>query len=161
MIDFKDLSSASRIWIYQSQTEFNADQVKGILGRAEVFASEWSSHGHKMAASIRVLYNRFIVIAVDEANAPASGCGIDKSIHFIRGLENEFGLNLLDRLRAAWESDGMVKCAGLTEFQALVDSGKIDNNTVVFNNLVETKAQLESSWKVPLSASWHRRFIKS
>jgi hypothetical protein len=161
MADFKDMTPGSRIWIYQSRTELSPDLVSRILERAKVFLDDWSSHGSKMMASCEVLHGRFVVIAVDERTAPASGCGIDKSIHFIQSLEKEFGLTLLDRLAAAWEENGHVKTAGFGEFQALVDAGKIDKNTIVFNNLVETKAQMESSWRLPLMDSWHRRFVKS
>ena len=36
----------------------------------------------------------------------------------------------------------------------------VTGNTVVFNNLVTTKAEYENYWEVPASESWHGQFMK-
>ncbi len=161
MISFENISPSSRIWIYQSLTALNPDIAEGIKKRARLFLAEWTSHGHQMDAALEIFHERFVVLAVDEKSASASGCGIDKSVRFIQEIEKEFGISLLDRMHAAWEENGSVKTARLAEFQSLLDSNQLTKNTLVFNNLIETKGQLQTSWRIPLSDSWHARFIKA
>jgi len=151
----------SRIWVYQANKELDPSSIAQINILATAFIDDWSSHGFKMRATAEVLYNRFVIIAVDEAAASASGCGIDKSFRFIQTLENELGITLLDRTVVAWEEEGILKSASLSAFEKHLKEGKVSKETIVFNNLVNTKADLEQSWRVPLSQSWHARLLKA
>jgi hypothetical protein len=35
----------------------------------------------------------------------------------------------------------------------------VSKNTIVFNNLVNTKAEYLENWEVPATESWHNRFL--
>jgi hypothetical protein len=161
MLSFKEISPLSRIWIYQCRTELSPDTVTAIRNRADIFLADWTSHGHKMDAALDVFYNRFVILALDEKTASASGCGIDKSIRFIQEIEKEFGITLLDRMDAAWEQDGQIKTGRLKEFETLLHTGQLNKHTIIFNNLVETKDQLVAQWRIPVEQSWHARLLKS
>jgi len=155
------LPDHSRIWIYQSNTLLE-DALSSLIGdRITAFLQQWSSHGSQMHAAMEVRHNRFLIIGVDEQTAAASGCGIDKLMRFIQELEKEFNITLLDRMLVSWEADGLVQVASLHVFEGLLDSGKISEDTLVFNNLVETKKQFDTNWKIPLRQSWHARLLKA
>lgn len=47
----------------------------------------------------------------------------------------------------------------LTIFKKMVKNRSVSQNTVVFNNLVNTKAEYLEDWEVPLKDSWHGRFL--
>ena len=49
---------------------------------------------------------------------------------------------------------------GLT-IKAAVLENQIEPNTLIFNNLVKTKAEFEISWKVSASESWLKRFFRN
>ena len=36
---------------------------------------------------------------------------------------------------------------------------KITSETIVFNNMVQTKQDFETDWEVPAKESWHKRFL--
>ena len=86
---FKDMPSHSRVWIYQSDREFSANELELLKKMSEEFVLQWTSHNQLMNACIEIFYDWFIVICVDEKTAPASGCGIDKSVHFIQQIEKD------------------------------------------------------------------------
>ena len=170
MTVLKDLPSHSRIWIYQSNREFTETEVKQIKALSEQFINEWTSHNQKMKASIELLHNLFIVIGVDEKTAPASGCGIDKSVKFIQSLEKEFNTTLLDRMNVAYkknsdaptlkgEEKGKIQICTLNELASLLKEEKINSGALVFNNLVSTKEEFEKNWEIPIEKSWHKQFI--
>jgi len=148
-------SEHSRVWVYQSDKELTDEQVSGLLSRLNKFAAEWTAHNHQLKAKAEVRYKRFLILIVDESQAGASGCSIDKSVNFMKDIEREFGINLFDRFNFAYREGEKVLSASRPEFEELLKLGVIGSNTIVFNNLVPTLADLETRWEVPFSESWH------
>lgn len=152
-------SEQSRVWIYQSDRELYDDEVKQLHEILNKFASEWTAHNHQLKAKAEIRYNRFLILIVDEDQAGASGCSIDKSVNFIKKLEQEFKISLLDRFNLAYREGEKVLSAPRDEFEELLRSGKINSNTVVYNNLVQNLEQLETKWEVPFKDSWHNQLF--
>jgi hypothetical protein len=152
-------SEQSRVWIYQSDRELYDDEVKQLHEILNKFVSEWTAHNHQLKAKAEIRYNRFLILIVDESQAGASGCSIDKSVNFIKRLEQEFGINLLDRFNLAYREGEKVLSAPRDEFEDLLRSGKINSNTIVYNNLVQNLEQLETKWEVPFKDSWHNQLF--
>jgi hypothetical protein len=149
----------ARVWIYQADRILTNEEVERINKHAGLFIDDWTSHGHKMNATLGVLYNLFIVIALDEQSAPASGCGIDKSVGFIRQLERELGVSLLDRMNIAYWQDEKIMTCRLPQFENLIKKNSVNSNTIVFNNMANTIDELKSSWQQPVAQSWHSKLL--
>jgi hypothetical protein len=154
------MPSDARVWVYQSNRALSADEVKNINDEGERFISGWSAHGAALRASFEILYDRFVVIAVDEKQALASGCSIDKSVHFIKNLEQKFNLNFFDRMQVAFKSGDKIEACSLNDFEKLADQKSVDEDTIVFNNMVSSKTAFENEWEVPLKKSWQSRVLK-
>ena len=149
----------ARVWVYQSNRLLSDAEVSTITKAGADFIASWSAHGAALKASFDVLYNRFIVIAVDEKQALASGCSIDKSVRFVKELEQQFNLNLFDRMQVAYRKDDKIAACSLNEFEKLAAAHQVDENTIVFNNMVTTKAAFEKEWEVPVKESWQKRVL--
>src|SRR5579872_5523837 len=137
-------SEHSRVWIYQSDKELTDKQASGLLDLLNNFAAEWTAHNHQLKAKAEVRYNRFLILIVDESQAGASGCSIDKSVNFMKQVEQHYGINLFDRFNMAYREEERVLSAPRQEFEDLLRSGKINSQTIVFNNLVHDLRQLET-----------------
>jgi hypothetical protein len=148
-------SENSRVWIYQSDKELSDVQSRQILDQLNSFAAEWTAHNNQLKAKAEVRYNRFLILTVDETQAGASGCSIDKSVNFMKKLEQQFGINLFDRFNFAYRNGNQVLSTPRHNFEELLKAGKINSNTIVFNNLVQNLQQLETKWEVPFKDSWH------
>lgn len=159
LIDFKDLPDDSRIWIYQSDRKFSDDEVTLLGERLKDFLIQWTAHGQSLEAGFEIKYNRFIIIGLNQENASASGCSIDASVHFIQQLEKEFNTELLDKMNVTYYNGDYIAYKPLNEFKAMVKAKSVSKNTVVFNNLVNTKAEYLENWEVPAEESWHVRFF--
>ena len=159
IMHFTDLPSHARVWVYQSTTEFTREQHSEILGKAKLFVDSWASHGTALRAGIEVLHKRFVVVAVDEQHAMASGCSIDKSVHFMQTLEQEMGLRLFDRMQVAYRDGEQLSTANMHDFGDLLANGSLSSDTIVFNNLVNTLDDFRNKWEVPVSDSWHARLL--
>jgi len=81
-------------------------------------------------------------------------------VHFIKNLENEFGIRLLDRLDISYKINNEIFIANLKTFKDKILEKKIDNTTIVFNNLINLKSDLVNNWEIPLSKSWHKQLLK-
>jgi hypothetical protein len=156
-----NFSENSRIWIYQSNRELTPAEVVLLEPVLNSFATGWTAHNHQLKAKAEVRYNRFIVLTVDETQAGASGCSIDKSVNLMKALEQEFNIKLFDRFNIAYRDGNAIKSVGRFEFEELIKQGAVNADTIVFNNLVATLADLVTKWEVPFKESWHQQVFGS
>lgn len=154
-----NLADHARVWVYQSNRPFSEREQIVLTSQINAFVQDWAAHGRDLLASGGVLLNQFIVLAVDERQAGASGCSIDKSVNFMKELAAQFNVALFDRLTFTYLDEGMVKTASSSDFKRLFTEGSIDKDTLVFDNLVNNVADLRTQWLKPLALSWHKRFV--
>ena len=159
LTDFNSLPDESRIWIYQCNRSFSADEVIEVKVALEEFLTQWMAHGQNLKAGFELPYNRFIVIGLDQSSASASGCSIDASVHFIQALEKKFQVDLLDKMNVSYKQGEFVAYKPLKDFKKMAKDRAVSKNTIVFNNLVATKAEYLENWEVPAAESWHARFM--
>lgn len=152
-------SENSRVWVYQANRKLSGKEVNDIQRQLSDFTTIWTAHNQQLKARGEVRYDRFIILIVDETQAGASGCSIDKSVRFIQNLEQQYGINLLDRFNLAYREGAEVLSAPRHDFENLLKQGAINSQTVVFNNMVQSLAELDSKWEVPFKDSWHMQLF--
>jgi hypothetical protein len=153
-------SENSRVWIYQSDKKLTDAIVNQIQQRLNSFTAEWTAHNNQLKAKAEIRYNRFFILVVDETQAGASGCSIDKSVNFMKRLEQEFNISLFDRFNLAYRDADEVLSLPRHDFEELLKQGRINTSTIVFNNLVQNLTELETKWEVPFKDSWHIQLFR-
>jgi len=148
-------SPQSKVWIYQSSRAFTPTEATAIQQKLDNFTAQWKAHGHQLKAKAELPYHFFIVLTVDQDAASATGCSIDSSVRVIKEIETEYGVDLFDRFNMAYKVDNEVHVNTKEDFETLISIKKITPETIVFNNLVQTLAEFETKWEVPLAQSWH------
>jgi hypothetical protein len=148
-------SENSRVWVYQANRKLTDAEVQQVQIQVDNFAAGWTAHNNQLKAGSEIRYNRFIVLIVDETQAGASGCSIDKSVRFINQLEQQFNITLLDRFNLAYREGNEVLSAPRHDFEEMLKQGSINTNTIVFNNMVQSLRDLQTKWEVPFKDSWH------
>ena len=159
MNTIKNMPPDSKVWVFQSNRKLTGIETETIANAGNAFIAGWAAHGASLKASFDVLYNRFIVLSVDEKQAMASGCSIDSSVRFIKEIEKQFSLNLFDRLQVAYYSGNEIVSCSLSEFEKLAEQGLVNQSTVVFNNMITSKSAFDTEWEVPLKQSWQSRVL--
>jgi len=160
LVPFSELPHLARVWIYPSSRPFTSEEKTVIASRLEEFLSQWATHGTPLKTGFALPYNHFIVIGLDEAIQGASGCSIDASVRLIQALEKEFDLTLLDKMNVCYRQGEKIIYTPLKAFRKLAKTAAVNQETIVFNNLVVNKGEYENLWEVPAYNSWHARFIK-
>ncbi len=158
-VPFESLSDSSRVWIYQANRSLREAEIQDISVRCEAFLTDWTAHGTALKAGFKIVYKRFVIIALDETPQHATGCSIDASVHFIQSLEQAYDIVLLDKMNVTYKQGDYIAYKPLSDFRKMAKDKAVTANTIVFNNLVLTKEELNTLWEVPASESWHARFF--
>jgi len=160
LVDFKLLSDSSKLWVFQSDKIISPSNQKILINEISPFLTDWSSHGAEIKSSFEIRYDLFLIISVDEEINSASGCSIDKLTNFIIRISNEIGVDFFNRLNIAYKSDSeKINLRSLSDFKTLISEGKINEESIVFNNLIKTKKDYIEQWEVQLKNSWHKTLL--
>ncbi|HUR67564.1 MAG TPA: hypothetical protein VMZ03_14520 [Chitinophagaceae bacterium] len=149
----------SRVWIYQASRLFNLSEALEIEEMLKTFTEDWKSHGTPVKGAGYLFFGQFIVLMADERATGVSGCSTDSSVRLIKDIEQQFSVHMFDRTTLAFivkdkPDSYRTELLPLSQLQYAIDNNFIDADTLYFNNLVETKEELENNWMVPVKDSW-------
>ena len=144
----------SRVWVYQCNRLFTIAEALAIEEMLYEFTGQWKSHGVPVKGMAYLFFGRFIVLLADETATGVSGCSTDSSVRLIKDIEQKFAVHLFDRTTLAFIVKDKVELLPLSQLQYAADNGFITAGTYYFNNLVQTKKELENDWIIPVAASW-------
>ncbi len=147
-------SDSSRVWIYQSSRLFSLSEALEIEELLNKFAAEWQSHGAEVEAYGNLFFGQFVVLIADETKAGVSGCSTDSSVRFIKSLGEKFGVDFFNRTNLAFVVKEKVQVLPMSQLSYAVQNAFISGDTLYFNNLVQTKKELEEGWIIPVKDSW-------
>jgi hypothetical protein len=150
----------SRVWIYQANRIFSLQEAFDIEDLLNEFAQQWQSHGTPVKGAGYLFFGQFIVLMADETATGVSGCSTDSSVRLIKDIEQKFNVNMFDRTTLAFVVKDKIQLLPLAQLQYAADNGFIDGDTPYFNNLVQTKEELENKWIIPVKESWLKNRVK-
>lgn len=149
----------SRVWVYQSNRLFSLAEALEIEEMLKSFTIQWKSHGTPVKGEAHLFFGQFIVLIADETATGVSGCSTDSSVRLIKDMEQRFNVALFDRTTLAFVVKDKIQLLPMSQLQYAADNGFLDNDTLYFNNLVQTKDELETKWIIPVKESWLVRRI--
>lgn len=148
----------SRAWAYVISRPLTAAEREQLNTAGQAFVKQWTAHEQQLSASFELVEQRLLLVRVNEQVTGASGCSIDKLTRFLRGTEQELGLELMNRMLVAYEQDGTVKVLPANEVKAGLQSGALTADTLVYNTAIANDEDLKN-WKQPLKNTWLRKYI--
>jgi hypothetical protein len=158
-VNFDELPSTSRVWIFQSNHLLNPETQLSIDTELKAFIEKWSTHGSQMHASHLLLHDCFVVIAADEQKQMASGCSIDSFTGLFKAFGTKYAVSFFDRFSIAYKQGEQVLICPTNEFKSKIKLGEIHGKTIVYNNLITSKSDLSDAWELPLERSWQKRYL--
>lgn len=160
-VDFDKLPDTARVWVYQANQFLTPQIVQAIQNALHPALQQWAAHGQPLLASAQVVANRFVIVGVDEGYNLPSGCSIDSSVRTLQQIGQQVGIDFFDRSAAIQLADGSVQTVALPDLKTAVAEGHITTDTLVFNTLVKSKAELMTNWQIRASNSWLKRYFKT
>ncbi len=156
---FENLPDESRVWVYGFSKKLNSDETRLVENRLKEFVDSWTVHGSSVAGGYELLENQFVILATNDT---VSGCSIDSSVTIFKDLKRIHGLDGLNQNLIFYRnSENEVQTVLRQEFQELVQDGKINTDTRVFNLLINSYDQVkEGLFESTFSNSWHCKVFK-
>lgn len=158
-VDYNTIPEDAKVWIYPSNRKFYPNEIEVIEEKVKTFVENWKADDENFKASYKFLYNRFIVLFVDDETSPLKSSEIDVSVSFILELQNEYDVALLDKMNVCFKQGEFVQYKDLKDFKKLVKNRAVTAKTIVFDNLISTKQDFDNFWEVPIEESWYSRFL--
>ncbi|HKK27702.1 MAG TPA: hypothetical protein VKB18_06440 [Gemmatimonadota bacterium] len=160
---FDTLPDQARMWCFAADRYLDPTETARLLDAMEAFLDGWTAHGADLSVSLGWRYDRFLLVAVDESAAGASGCSIDALTRRLGELESELGVRLRDA-SPVWfrdpEDADRVACASRKEFRDMAGNGRVDGSTTVFDLTVERVGELRRGrWELPAREAWHAALL--
>lgn len=159
--ELTSLPDEARVWIFGTDRPLDDREAALVADRMRRFLAEWTAHSRDLAAGFALRHGRFLVVAVDEGRAAASGCSIDALTRHIRELEAALDVRLLDGGRIWYrERGGDIRSVDRAGFRQAARRGEVAGDTVVFDLTVGRLGNVrEGRWELPVSRSWHGRLL--
>jgi hypothetical protein len=145
---------SSRVWVYQSSRLFSLQEAFEVEEMLQQFTAQWKSHGSPVKGAAYLFFGQFIILMADETVTGVGGCSTDSSVRLVKDIEQRFGVNMFDRTTLAFVVKDKIQMLPLSQLQYAAENGFITSETFYFNNLVQTKEELENKWIVPAKESW-------
>jgi len=155
-----EFSSDSPIWIYPSNRVF--DEVEKVRLQASIddFTTSWLSHGQRVQPFGKLFFSRFVVLSADSNFTLPSGCSIDSSVHFIKGIESQYDVNFFDRMLVSWiKDDREIISASYHELPSLIEQGHFNRESLIFDMTVKSVGEFRDAWIKPAANSWLARTL--
>jgi hypothetical protein len=153
----KNFAADSRVWVYQSSRLFSISEALAIEEMLNEFTGNWLSHGAPVKGAAYLFFGQFIILMADERATGVSGCSTDSSVRLIKNIEQRFSVNMFDRTTLAFVINDKIERLPLSQVVYAFDNGFLQPDTLYFNNLVQTKKELEEEWIIPVRNSWLRK----
>ena len=148
------LHAQSRVWVFQSSRPFSEQEEKEIDEQLYQFYVQWKSHGQPVKGWAKLLFRYFVVVIADETETGVGGCSTDAMTRIIKSFERQYSVNFFDRLTLTFLIDEKPQPLPMQQVSYALQQGFIETDSLLFNNLVDTKEKLINEWLVPLNQSW-------
>ncbi|KGL58749.1 hypothetical protein [Polaribacter sp. Hel1_85] len=159
LTDYSLIPENAKVWIYPSSRKFYPNEIEGVESKVKAFLESWKSDNENFKTSYKILYNRFIVLFADDENSPLTNKDIDASVSFILALQQEYEVELLDKMNACFKQGEYVQYKDLKDFKKLLKNKAVTAKSIIFDNLITTKVDFDNNWEIPIEDSWYNRYL--
>ena len=157
-VPFESLPDSARIWTFGVQRALSQEEEDRLLAAVDGFLDQWATHGTPLRGARHWKYGRMLVVGVDEAAAPPSGCSIDALVHALQDLESVMDTRIVDNSMVWYRDRDGVRCDTRKAFRKRVQDGAVTPETTVFDSTVIRLAELRAGhWEAPAGDRWHGR----
>jgi hypothetical protein len=150
LTNFK-IAEDHKVWVFVASRIISETEQLEILAAGKNFMQAWNAHGAEVKGSLEVLINQVIVVKADQSYTQNSGCSIDKLTHFIKGIEQKFGFELLNRMYVPFSENDNWQVAHVTQLKSL---NLNKQSTKVLNIMVNDTETFNTQFLQSVKDSW-------
>lgn len=153
---FSNCPDNARLWVFALARELTPDQRALVTSQLNGFIGAWKSHGAPVRGAYEIVENRFVLI-VGTLDDGVSGCSTDSMVRVMTTLRKEHQIDGFDRTIVFFRDPaGGVRAIKHDEFQKMVESGAVGDDTIVFDATIQTVGDLRSGrFETTFARAWH------
>jgi hypothetical protein len=161
LVPLETLPDEARVWCFGASRALEDDEQSSVVDSMSGFIEQWTAHRKDLRAALDVLHGRFMIVAVDESVAGASGCSLDALMRQLREIGHLYDADWLDS-EPVWYRDtaGQIQSVGREAFRAMASRGEVSDRTSVFDLTISRLADLRAGrLEAGAGMTWHRRLL--
>ena len=156
----QEFDPSSKIWIYTIHPNLNEQIEADLSVELTEFCKQWTAHNRELRAFFKIIQHTILIIGVDEHLNPASGCSIDKSVHFLEELEKKYTVEFFNRMLFTYIDQENNFCTHTrTQFENLIQENKITHQTKIVNTLALSVKDWNENGIQTIEKSWMKNFF--
>ncbi len=160
VVPFETIPDSARVWVFGSDTPLDETGTTALLKGVDEHLADWKAHGAPLTVAREWRDGRFLIVAVDQSTAGASGCSIDGLFRVLQQLERAIGANLVGGGRVFYRDDtSAVQCVSRGAVAQLAADGAITKDTVVFDPAITDLGTFRSCFERRAKESWVAELI--
>ncbi len=155
VVPFENLPDASKVWVFGSDRPLTEEGTTTLLKGVEEHLTSWKAHGEPLTVGSQLRDERFLVIAVDQSTAGATGCSVDGLFRVLQGLESKVGASFVGGGRVFYrDTHAAVQSTTRDQIPALMKSGALTKDTVVFDTSLTDLGAFRAGFEKRAKESW-------
>ena len=155
VVPFEALPDQARVWVFGSDAPLTGEPKDTLLKGVDAHLDDWKAHGAPLTVGREWRDDHFLVVAVDQSTAGASGCSIDGLYRTLQQLEAKTGANMVGGGRVFFRNhEGKVQAAPRAEIAGLAGTGVISKDTVVFDTTLTDLGTFRECFERPAKQCW-------
>ena len=157
---FSRLPDDARLWVFAASDRITGQRTSELLDAVDAYLAGWKAHGEPLTCAREWRDDRFLVIAVDQSTAGASGCSIDALFRILQQLQGRLGTSLVGGGRVFYRNRaGETEATSRAAFADRAVAGEVDADTIVFDTTVTSVDAYRRSFTRRAGESWHRDLL--
>ena len=161
LVSFESLPDQARLWCFGASQRLDDHQTQRLQDSMADFVSEWTAHRRDLRAGFTLLHGHFLLVAVDESAAGASGCSIDALMGRLRSLGTALDLDFLDSMPVWFRNpSGGIRKVSRAEFTDMARRGEVSASTPVFDLTLAQLSDLRAGrLEAAAGDAWHHGLL--
>lgn len=148
------------VWFYVAKRPLKVEEVRWVESVLADFTAQWAAHGSHLDSSGELLYDQVLMLHTG-AEAQASGCSIDKSVHFVREISAKLGVDFFNRTLMPVLIDNQLQVIPFDTISEAYESRRIDDQTPVLNTLTIHLEDFRKTPTVPFAGSAWSKVVRA
>lgn len=160
IVPFETLPDSSRVWVFGADTPLTDEGTTQLLDEVDHYLTDWKAHGAPLTVAREWRDNRFLVVAVDQNTAGATGCSIDGLFRLLQDAEQKLGASLVGGGRVFYRDDhAAVQSVARAAVDGLVTDGSISKDTVVFDTTLTDLGTWRACFERRAKDTWVKELL--
>jgi hypothetical protein len=154
---FANFPDDAKLWVYAFARPLSPEERAQVEGAMSAFVPSWNSHGAPVNGAFEIVSDRFLLIA-GYVDGGVGGCSTDSMVRVMKQLRSA-GIDGFDRSLVFFrDAEQKVQSVKREDFHAMVNAGRIDAGTVVFDPTIQLVHDLRrGAFETTFAKSWHAR----